>query len=81
MLAVLSQRYLLAIQGMKEHNKSWHFTLLVYCGVYPDSEGHIPCANTSAKEPLAHFYNAGPFCGFFFLWQHLGTWIWSHSRI
>ena len=31
MLAFLSQRYLLAIQGMKEQNKSQQFVLLVYC--------------------------------------------------
>jgi len=31
MLAVLSQRYLLAIQGMKKYNKSLQFALLVYC--------------------------------------------------
>jgi hypothetical protein len=40
MLAVLSQRYLLAIQGMKEHYKSRHFTLLCIAT-------HMPFTHTS----------------------------------
>jgi len=40
MLAVLSQRYLLAIQGMKEYNKSKQFTLLCIAT-------HMPFAHTA----------------------------------
>jgi len=40
MLAFLSWRYLRAIQGMEEHNKSWHFALLCIAT-------HMPCAHTS----------------------------------
>ena len=72
MLAVLSQRYLLAIQGMEEQNKSGQFVLLVYCGVYPamrdTCHSHIPPAKNRrrifimpvpSKKVFPEGYNSG----------------------
>jgi len=75
MLAFLSQRYLPAMQGRKEHNKSVQFTLLCIAT-------HMPCLQQAGIRTYLRlrtagaFYKACPFYESFLLWQHCGTTVW-----